>query len=112
MRGDDQQQFGAVSYLVAVPDARRRGGRMPGWYMHMDVARKALGNLSASPSAGAIFGANGQSAAQLSDIAINNPAYVALGAIGPDIFFLLPDFKPPVGTMLFGAANTIREIYT
>jgi hypothetical protein len=85
---------------------------MPGWYIHMDVARKALGNLAENPGAAPIFGANGPSAADISGIAKSNPAYAALGAIGPDIFFLLPDFKPPVGSMLFGAANTIREIYT
>ncbi len=85
---------------------------MPGWYIHMDVARKALANLSANAGAAAIFATGGQSAPALSSIATNNPAYAALGAIGPDIFFLLPDFKPPAGTMLFGAANTIREIFT
>ena len=85
---------------------------MPGWYIHMDAARKSLANLNANSGAASIFGTNGPSAADIAGIAQNNPAYVALGAIGPDIFFLLPDFKPPVGTMLFGAANTIREIYT
>jgi hypothetical protein len=84
---------------------------MPGWYIHMDVARKALTSLPSNPRAAGIFGAKGPTAAQLSQIAQNNPAYLALGAIGPDIFFLLPDYKPPGGTMLWGAANTIKEIY-
>jgi hypothetical protein len=85
---------------------------MPGWYIHMDAARKSLASLAANPGAAPIFGANGPSAVDITNVARANPAYVALGAIGPDIFFLLPDFKPPVGTMLFGAANTIRELYT
>src|SRR5258708_26522393 len=85
---------------------------MPGWYIHMDVARKALDALSANATAASILATGGPSATELTDIAHNNPAYAALGAIGPDIFFLLPDFKPPVGTMLFAAANTIRDVYT
>lgn len=85
---------------------------MPGWYIHMDAARKSLAKLTTNSGAAPVFGTNGPSAADITRIAEDNPAYVALGAIGPDIFFLLPDFKPPVGTMLFGAANTIREIYT
>jgi hypothetical protein len=78
----------------------------------MDVARKSIAALSSNPSAAALFGAGGPSATALTNLARNHPAYVALGAIGPDIFFLLPDFKPPAGTMLWGAANTIKELYT
>ncbi len=85
---------------------------MPGWYIHMDVARKALAALSKNQGAAGTFGQGGPGAKDLEGIAHANPAYVALGAIGPDIFFLLPDFKPPVGTMLWGAATTIRDIYT
>jgi len=86
---------------------------MPGWYIHMDVARQALATLSANPRAASLFGsATGPTAAELTAIAEANPAYVALGAIGPDIFFLLPDFKPPAGTGLWGAASTIRDTYT
>jgi zinc dependent phospholipase C len=85
---------------------------MPGWYIHMDVARKALDSLDANPRAAGIFGANGPSAADVTAIAHANPTYVALGAIGPDIFFLLPDFKPPVGNMLWKLATTIRDLYT
>lgn len=85
---------------------------MPGWYIHLDVARKGLANLTSNAAVAAILGSNGPSGGDIEGIAARNPAYVALGAIGPDIFFLLPDFKPPVGTMLFGAANTIRELYT
>src|SRR5689334_14104370 len=85
---------------------------MPGWYIHMDVARKALDNLASNPRAAPIFAANGPNANSISQIAHANPTYVGLGAIGPDIFFLLPDFKPPVGNMLWKLANTIRDLYT
>lgn len=85
---------------------------MPGWYIHMDVARKALDNLASNPRAAPIFAANGPNANSISQIAHANPTYVALGAIGPDIFFLLPDFKPPVGNMLWKLASEIRDLFT
>jgi len=83
---------------------------MPGWYIHMNVARKALDDLAANASASAIFAADGMNAADVRQLARDNPAYAALGAIGPDIFFLLPDFKKP--TMLWSLFNEIRELYT
>ena len=55
---------------------------MPGWYVHMDIARRATAALAGNANASAIFGANGPSAAALEGIAHRNPAYVALGAIG------------------------------
>jgi len=85
---------------------------MPGWYIHMSVAGKAIDGLPANAGAAALFASGGPNAATLKAIAQSNPAYVALGAIGPDIFFLLPDFKPPVGSMIFKLASEIRELYT
>lgn len=85
---------------------------MPGWYIHMNVARKALATLKTNPTAAPIFGAHGPTADQLTAIAKANPTYVTLGAIGPDIFFLLPDFKPPVGSLLWKLAGVIRDLYT
>lgn len=85
---------------------------MPGWYIHMNVARRAVRALADNPAAAPIFASSGKSASAISAIGQANPAYVALGAIGPDIFFLLPDFKPPVGSMLWKLANEVREIYS
>ena len=84
---------------------------MPGWYIHMDVARKALDDLAANASVAPIFSSQGLDAAQIRNIARANPAYAALGAIGPDIFFLLPDFKPPYGQMIWKLAYTIIDLY-
>jgi hypothetical protein len=85
---------------------------MPGWYIHMNVARKSLAQLADNSTAAAIFGQNGPDADTITKIAQDNAAYLMLGAIGPDIFFLLPDFKPPVGSMLWKLASFIREFYT
>jgi hypothetical protein len=84
---------------------------MPGWYIHMDAARKALDNVLTNPRAAELFAAPGKSAADISQIAHQNSAYMALGAIGPDIFFLLPDFKS-VGSGLASVAATIIDFYT
>ena len=84
---------------------------MPGWYIHMDVARKALDILETNDGARRLFAEPGPSPAELTELAHKHPAYAALGAIGPDIFFLLPDFKPPLGQMLWGAADLVKDIY-
>lgn len=60
---------------------------MPGWYIHINVARKGIDALSSNPTAAPIFAANGPDAASLTQIAHDEPAYAALGSIGPDIFF-------------------------
>ncbi|MFD7613068.1 zinc dependent phospholipase C family protein [Streptomyces sp. NPDC059828] len=85
---------------------------MPGLYAHMDVARKALSDLSSNKGAEALFAEDGPSAAALEAIAKAHPAYTALGAIGPDMFFLLPDFKKGAAEGLWGAAQTIKDLYT
>src|SRR5262249_16238590 len=85
---------------------------MPGWYIHMNVARRAIKSLHTNATAAPIFTAHAPRAPALEPIAHDHPTYVALGAIGPDIFFLLPDFKPPIGNMLWKLATTIRELYT
>jgi hypothetical protein len=78
----------------------------------MDAARKAIDSLETNPRVAPIFASDGLTAGEIASIAHANPTYVALGAIGPDIFFLLPDFKPPVGNMLWKLATTIRDLYT
>ncbi len=84
---------------------------MAGWFIHLDVARKAIDSLAGDPQAVAILADAGATLDEITAAAHGEPAYLALGAIGPDIFFLLPDFKPPVGSVLWTAAYTIREIY-
>jgi len=67
---------------------------MPGWYIHMDVARKALDDLAANATAAPIFSSQGLSAAQVRNIARANPAYAALGAIGENGFGILDPDRP------------------
>ena len=86
---------------------------MPGWYIHMNVARKAIPLLDSNALAAPIFAKPGLDSTSIIAIARANPTYTALGAIGPDIFFLLPDFKPTLmGNMVWTLANTVRDLYT
>jgi hypothetical protein len=90
---------------------------MPGWWIHTAVARKAINELVNNP--GLFPAGTGPGAKEIYNIANNNPAYAAVGAIGPDLFFLLPDFAPSgvsvfgqdVSSLLFGAAHAIKTAY-
>jgi hypothetical protein len=45
---------------------------MPGWYIHINVARKAIDALATNPTAGVIFGTSGPDAVSLTSIAHND----------------------------------------
>ena len=74
-----------------------RGGNMPRCHIHFNVASQSIDALVSNQTAASIFTIPGPDAANLTSIAPSEPAYSALGAIGPDILFLVPGFKPPVG---------------
>lgn len=74
---------------------------MPSWFVHMNVAKKAINDLPGNPRVASILGAGGPSANDIASIAASNPSYVALGSIGPDLFVFLPDFKPPLGPPIY-----------
>jgi hypothetical protein len=59
----------------------------------------------------------GRSPQQLAALAENHPSYYALGAVGPDLFFFLPDFRskcvrgnPPLTSKRVPLANTLIGI--
>ena len=65
---------------------------MPGWYVHMEAAKKAADRLRAG-EVGPDFPGGATAAQTLGEMAHTWRNYLAAGAIGPDIFFLLPDFQ-------------------
>jgi hypothetical protein len=67
---------------------------MPGWYTHMEVAKQAVDRLRAGTVPSDF--ADATRAKGLGDIAHKWRNYLALGSIGPDIFYLLPDFTSPL----------------
>ena len=68
---------------------------MPSWYVHIQAAAETMERLKAGVPAGSPL-----TQAQANDLftaAHDNRNYLAAGALGPDLFFLLPDFKGDAG---------------
>jgi hypothetical protein len=83
---------------------------MPGWYIHTEAAKKAVDRLRAG-DVPADFPGGIAAAQHLGEIAYQWRNYTAVGAIGPDIFFLLPDFKGTTGNVLLHFVEWIREVW-
>jgi hypothetical protein len=68
-----------------------------GWWIHAAVARKAINELVNNPGLfpGLFPAGTGPDAQAIYNIANNHPAYAAVGAIGPELFFRLPR-RPPL----------------
>ena len=47
----------------------------------------------------------------LATIAAANPNYYALGAVGPDLFFFLPDFRNHLASPLIGVVHFLDDLY-
>lgn len=83
---------------------------MPGWYIHMESAKKTADRLRAGnvpPS----FPGGVPNAQALGELCYKWRNYFAAGAIGPDIFFLLPDFKGSTGNVLLTFVRWFREVF-
>lgn len=83
---------------------------MPGWYIHMESAKKTADRLRAGnvpPS----FPGGVPNAQALGELCYKWRNYLAAGAIGPDIFFLLPDFKGSTGNVLLTFVRWFREVF-
>lgn len=83
---------------------------MPGWYIHMEAAKKTAERLRNGDIPGDFPGGAGR-AADLGEAAHVWRNYLAAGAIGPDIFFLLPDFTGTKGNVLLTVVDWIRDVY-
>jgi hypothetical protein len=93
---------------------------MPGWYIHMEAAKKMVDALRAGqvgpefpiPPAWINSGKTPQDwARQLGENAHTWRNYLALGAIGPDLFFLLPDFHAGTGAVLINVVDWVKDVY-
>ncbi len=83
---------------------------MPGWYIHMETATMLAKRLQAAdlPPDATITPLDAQ---HLGEIAHEWRNYLAAGAIGPDIFFLLPDFKGDTGNVLLTVTNWVLSVW-
>ena len=80
---------------------------MPAWYVHMESARRTALRLE-SGQVPASFPVDVADAKQLGEICHRWRNYLALGAIGPDLFYMLPDYANDKNGDKKGA--TIREV--
>jgi hypothetical protein len=83
---------------------------MPGWYIHTESAKRTVDRLRAG-NVPADFAGGVANAQQLGEIAHKWRNYLAAGAIGPDIFFLLPDYTNPKGNVILTVVKWIRDVW-
>src|SRR5215204_5777898 len=72
---------------------------MPGWYVHMDAARQTaerFRNGQLPPG----FNIDPAEAQQIGEICHTWRNYLALGALGPDLFYMLADFANTKGCVI------------
>ena len=78
---------------------------MPSWYVHMQAAAETMEKLKAGVPVGSPL--TQQEANDLFTAAHDHRNYLAAGALGPDLFFLLPDFKGDAGKGLLALAEFV-----
>lgn len=83
---------------------------MPGWYIHMEAAKKTADQLR-NGDVPIDFPIGKDGAIDLGEIAYKWRNYLAAGALGPDIFFLLPDFSGDKGNVLRTIIDWIRDVW-
>ena len=64
---------------------------MPAWYVHMESARETVNRLRDGDIPPG-FPISAAEARDVGEICYTWRNYLALGAIGPDLFYMLPDF--------------------
>lgn len=90
---------------------------MPGSFIHIKVAEKIREQFQNQESwlqapGGIIFpSVNGPSPRNLAEYAFNHPNYYRLGAVGPDLFFFLPDYRAGAAKPLIKILETLDDIY-
>lgn len=83
---------------------------MPGWYVHMEAAAEAARRLQAGDVPPGLGFGTGEAQA-LGNIAHKWRNYLAIGSLGPDLFYLLPDFKPPWSNFILTTVTWVLEAW-
>jgi len=78
---------------------------MPSWYVHIQAAAQTMERLKNQLPAGSPL--TKAEADDLFTAAHDNRNYLAAGALGPDLFFLLPDFKGDEGKGLLALVDFV-----
>ena len=82
---------------------------MPSWYVHIQAAAETMERLKAGIPAGSPL-----TQAEADDLFMAAHAhrnYLAAGALGPDLFFLLPDFKGDAGKGLLALVGFVLSTW-
>jgi hypothetical protein len=82
---------------------------MPGWYVHIQAAAETMERLQRGVPPGSPL--TQAEANALFTAAHDHRNYLAAGALGPDLFFLLPDFKGDVGKGLLALAEFVLSTW-
>ncbi len=72
---------------------------MPGWYVHMEAAHETARRLRAG-DVPAGFAISAAEARDIGEHCFTWRNYLAIGSLGPDLFYLLPDFANTRGTVI------------
>jgi hypothetical protein len=83
---------------------------MPGWYVHLEAGHLAAERLRSGDLPQGYPLTVGE-AAELGDIAHRWRNYLAAGALGPDLFFGLPDYKAGTGAFLLNAIEWVLDTW-
>lgn len=84
---------------------------MPESFIHWEAFRQGISSLETNAGAQSKFSETGPPANELYKIVVKNPQYAALGAVAPDLFALLPDFKPDSGKLVRDFVETAISLY-
>ena len=86
---------------------------MPGPGTHILVSDKVTKRLMelSTWSYGAGAAGNNTLPREMAELAKAHPNYYALGAIGPDLFFFLPDFRGGKAGPLIGVVHVLNDVY-
>jgi hypothetical protein len=83
---------------------------MPGWYVHMDAARQTAERLRAGQLPLG-FGVDPAEAQELGELCHTWRNYLALGALGPDLFYMLPDFANTKGCVIRQVIQWVLDVW-
>jgi hypothetical protein len=102
-----------IAWSSISPRERTRRWFMPGWYIHMETAKQMVDRLRAGDVPPDFPGGPEavQAVRELGEVAHTWRNYLAVGALGPDLFFLLPDFKGDMGNALLHFVDWTREVW-
>jgi hypothetical protein len=83
---------------------------MPGWYVHLEAAHDTARNLrdgTVPPN----FAIDPGQAKVIGEHCHTWRNYLALGALGPDLFYLLPDFKDTTGQVIRQVVSWALDVW-